>query len=465
MKKFTALIIAFVMLFSAVSAGAKADFLTEIYKNYTANYTLKTEFKSADEVFALLETLNLDKAVGNFADIKKLAKTLFSADAKMVLQADMSEDMKKTVIALTAESEHNIDFNKNLKVNALAKTGIWIDIDLQNRENPKMRVIYSYPFAEKYMVVDAFEALDASQKEEVLNVLSSVLSKEFISAVNTYTAEVLKKYADIKESASKTVIKIDDEALKGIMGEIIPYIAGRMGSVPGAETLQSIKALLNVKILGDKGITETYTFKNGKISAVNVDADICIDIAPIVAALTGMEEPLANYGEIKFSVKSDMVMSSIGTTSPKMPILTEENSFSLTDLLPQTEEEEAEIDLEVYWAGGTCADLPVKDGKIYVPLRATLESAYADRVNIGFENGVVTAQSDFFPSFKKLTLNISAQNVNTDSGLNQNFGAIIKDGITYVDAQMFENVFGWSFYNAAYDMLNGEYYYEFAPAE
>lgn len=479
MKRAVAVVICTVMLLCSISVGAQADFLNQMYTNYTGDYTVSISFEGADDIYALLGEMQIPEEAENFVDIKALLKTLLSLDTKMLLQLDMSDDMKKVKIALTADTAQDVDVNKNLNVALNSKTGMWMQMDLSDEEKPVMKIIYSYPYTNKYMVVDAFETPDDADRAEFVKTMSMIFNKEFMTAVNTYSVQVLKKYADIKQSAGRCIIKLDNDALIGMVKEVIPYIFGQIRglfSVMGAEgeeaeyIPEAIEQLPldGIKLLGDKGITYTYVLKNGKISSVNTDADICIDISGIYSALTGLSWDYISGGKLEFDVKASAAISKINTTTVALPTLTKENSFSLSDMLLQ---EEAPADIEEtpafpnWWAGGSSANLPVIDGEIYVPLRTTLEAAYEDSVDISFDSGVIIASSEYFPGFKALKLTVGSGSIYADENAFATGTVLLENGTTYVSSKLFEELFGWQLSGASYDILTNEYWYEFYTTE
>lgn len=475
MKKFIALTIAVLMMFSSLGVFAKTDFLTEVYNNYTADYSFKISFDSGDEVLSLLNEMSIPKEVENFVDLKKLLTSVLSLDAKMLLQLDASEDMKKIKMALTADANQNIDINKNLNIDVKSKTGMWITIDISDKNNPVMQVIYSYPFLNKYMVIDAFEMASEEEKAQIVSTLGAVMNREFVAAANTYCMEVLKKYADIRVSSGKCIISMDNEALTKMLDEIIPYITRQMAgtmlnvAIDTQEFLEVLDMFESIsfdglKLLGDKGIKYTYILKNGKISQMNVDADICIDVSNIYTALTGEVWNFVSSGKIEFSVASEAKLSKINTTSVAMPVLTQENSFSVKDMMPEYEmlpEEEYEEEFPYWYVGDWTEALPVIDNEVFVPLRSVLEGAYADKVSISYDNGAITAVSDYFPGFTKMMLTVGGNKVYTETVEYTTKNVIMENGITYVSSKLFEELFGWELIEAQHSYMTGVNYYEF----
>lgn len=479
MKKFIAITIAVLMMFSSLGVFAQTDFLTQVYNNYTADYSFKISFDSGDEILSLLNEMQLPKEVENFVDLKKLLTSILSLDAKMLLQIDASEDMKNIKMALTADTNQLIDINKNLNIGVNAKTGMWVTMDISDKEKPVMQVIYSYPFLNKYMVIDAFEMVSEEEKEQIVSTLGAVTNKEFVVAVNTYCMEVLKKYADIKVSSGKCIISMDNEALTKMLDEIFPYItrqiAGTMLNVAidTEEFLEVFDVFEEIsfdglQLLGDKGIKYTYILKNGKISQMSVDADICIDASKIYTALTGVEWNFVSSGKIEFSIASEAKLSKINTTSVVMPALTQENSFSVKDMMPEYEmlpQEPYEEELPNWYVGDWTDYLPVIDGEVFVPLRSVLEGAYSDAVSISYDNGAITAVSDYFPGFTKMTLTVGGNKVYTETVEYTTKNVIMENGTTYVSSKLFEELFGWELIEAQHSYVTGVNYYEFYTRE
>lgn len=477
MKRIIALIISVLMVFSSLGVLAQTDFLTDVYNNYTGNYSFKMSFDSSDEIIALLNEMQMPKEVENYVDLKALLTSILSLDAKMLVQLEASEDMKSVKMSLTAESNHAIDVNKNLDLGINAKTGMWITMDISDKEKPLMQVIYSYPFLNKYMVIDAFAMVDEDEKEQIVASLGAVMNREFIVAANTYCVELLKKHADIKVSAGKCIISIDNEALTKLIDEIIPYITRQVAdtmlnvSLDTEEFLEVMDALEEIsfdglKLLGDKGIKYTYVLRNGKISKANVDADICIDVSNIYTTLTGEQWEYLSNGKFEFSVVSEGELSKIGATKVVIPALTEENSFSIKEMMPEYEvlpEENYEEEEELpYWYVGDWTDaIPVIDGEVFVPLRSVLEGAYADKVSISYDNGAITAVSDYFPGFTKMMLTVGGNKVYTETVEYTTKNVIIENGTTYVSSKLFEELFGWELTAAQHSYVTGVNYYEF----
>lgn len=465
MKKIISVLLATMMLFTAVFANAAVpEFMMESYNNYTADYSISMSFDNCEEIVALLEELEMPEQVSYFVDIKALMKSLFAYSGTMNLQADFSDSFDKIKMALTAESTQKIDVNPNLSIGVDDKLGMWADIDLTDAENPVINIIYSHPFLNKYFVINAADFLNDAP--EALEMMKTIYNKEFIDYVSTISAEMYAKHATVKSRGGQYTVTIDNEGFAALVDDIMVYVTEIMAQFMG-EDLEELElpSVKNWKFLGENGIESVYTLKSGKLATEKTTIDFSIELDQIYEAITGEEWIYTAADTIDFTFVVSANITNIGRTIVKLPELTEENSFTLDDLMPEYEyeayEEEIYPEYPHWYADGYCSQLPVIDGDVYVPLRMTIESAFEDTATIDYNNGVVTATSEYFPGFNTLTMTIDTDKVYTD-GVEHSVGKVFTiDGSTYVNHKLFTEVFGWEFNYAQHDILANEYSYGF----
>lgn len=479
MKRIVSIIVASIILLASFSAGAQMEFKLDPMYNYTADCTFKMTFDSSREVVALLKELQLPDEFENYVDIESLFKSLLSIESKMFMQADISKDMKKAQIAITADGFQTIDVNKNLDVSIAAKMGMWLIYDFTDVKKPVYEVVYSYPVANKYMIIDLIDIMPEEERQTFIDTISKFLNPEYTQEINSFVLGLINKHAKVTASLSKVTVKIDNKSLIAILNDITPYLFAQMeqslaASAPKEELEQIGKELAEFsfdgwQLLGDKGIEVTYNLRNGVISSEEANADISIDISKIYTAITGEAWQFVSNGKLEFSISSYTTVSNAGNTKVEFPTITEDNSFSLSDIIkegmgeyhPDDGEEDSFSAYPYWYVGAEAANLPVINGDIYVPFRATLEEGYADTVRLSFDNGVITASCEYFPGFKTITLTNGSDKIYCD-GVEKTTGTvIIENGTTYVSSKLFTDVFGWSFDTANYDMLNNIYWYGF----
>ncbi len=469
MKRIVTFIMAVAMMFMSAGA-AETDFLSELYNNYTSDYTLSVSFESGDDIAALLEEVEMPDTVNNFVDVKTLLKSLLSLDTTMNLKADISEDFTDIEIGITSETTQNIDVNKNLNIGLSSKAGMWMKINL---EESVFEIIYSHPFLNKYMHIDLFEMLPVEEAETAINQLKTVFNKEYMQSMQEFSAELIKKYADVKLSGTKCTVKIDNEALISMAKELMPFLIEKINEtipeeyeyLPATEELDYLEIFDKIQLLGDEGITYEYSLKSGKISKADVKADISLDISKIYEMVSGEEWVYNAKGMLDFKLECTAELSDIDKTKVEFPTLTEENSFSFADMINPVYGEYEEYTYEPtyphYYVSNYTENVQMIDGDIYVPVRETVVAAYEDTAVIEYDKGVIKITCGYFPGFKVLEMTVGTDKAYLDGQEREIGNVIVKDGISYVKAEAIEEIFGWEMTYMLYDILSNEYNYGF----
>lgn len=476
MKKMISCATAMLMLFSTVISAyaAEPDFLNTLYTNYTGEYSISVSFESGEEIAALLDEMELSEELSMFADVKDLLKTLLTLDTKMTLQADMSKDMKKAEISVVSSSEQRIDVNKNLNIELNMQTGMWIRMDI-SAKTPVFEVIYSYPMLAKYMRIDLFALLSDEEKEEMLATFDLVFSKQFMQETQDFSAELMKKYAQIYRTGELWVIELDNDAVCKMLNELLPYTAEKIGllmdKISGTSSSEDISGIAaqipsfdGLKLLGDEGISCTYSMSGGRISSARMVADVEIDISEIFTSLVGEEWIYESAGVLDFDVTASVKLSKVGTTSVDFPTLTEENSFDAADAVETTQPEEYIEETSEYphtYIDVYTDKVYMINGELFVPLRQTIFTAYEDMCKIEYDRGKIILTSEYFPQFKEILLTAGSDKAYA-GGVEFNIGKVfVEAGKAYASVSFFEDVLGWEMSGAIYDVFAREYNYTF----
>lgn len=456
MKKIMVLFMAMFMLVSVTAYGAEPEFFTEMYPNYTSESSVKIRFENSEELAALINEIDFNDEIENYVNLKSLLKSLLSADTETVVQIDMSDDMKVMKAAITSESSQFIEVNGNLSADVKAKTGIWVDADFSNSDNPSFKIIYSQPFMNKYLVVDLHEVM-GDEFDEFSSIIEVFINPELVKEVNTTVAKAINKYADVKSYYGKCVINIDNDALLNIAEDMLKYYSESLPDEIASE-INEID-FSGIKVLGKDGIQSTYMLKKGKISTVTTYMDIEIDIKSICEKIMGYELEIESQGTLDFSVEIKQNVKNIGKTKVAFPELTDENSVTFHELYGYDYEYEEEYPL--YSVYSECDYLPVIDGETYVPLRQTVEEAYADTALITYEKGTITLASENFKDFSTLSLKVGSDKAVSETEVYSIKPPVVINGVSYVATSFFTDVFRWEYGGATYDVLNEKYYYDF----
>lgn len=476
MKRLLSLAMVMIFMFSASVACAQVpEILTKPMYNCTEEMSVSLSFESGDEIIALLEEMEMPEEISWYVDLKALLNSIFAYNGNIYASVDMSEDYKKIEMSLEGDSKQYIELNKNFNADINTKMGMWLEMDFTSLENPVFKVIYSAPMLNKYMIIDVFAMADFETKAQIIEMMSNVLSKENIDAMNTYSIGLISKYAKTENLSNSFIVTYDNDGITSMLDEMYGYMNEQMKDYmpqPEVDMVQpqyELPSFKGINILGDKGIVCKYNIAGGKINSYEMNADISLNIKELYTVLSQQEWVYENEGEINFSVKCSAKIKNAGKTKVLFPELNGENSVNLAEKIQEQQQMYPEYEMMMQypyaWVDCEAVELPVINGDIYVPLRTTLENAYFETVNISYENGIITATSEYFPEFKTISVVIGGNTLYTDLQEYQIGEVIKKDGVTYVNYHMFEDVFGWKLSGASYDMLDGYYWYSYTTFE
>ena len=468
MKKLICTILCVVMCFSmvTVSAASVPEFMKNIYTNYTADYKISVNIKNADEVVDLLNEAQMPEEVNNYVDIKALIESLCSADTSMNVSLEASEDLRQIKLALTANTTQNIIVNKNFDASYNAKTGIWIDMDIDERE---LVLIYSTPSYNKYGVID----FKKDAPEEVLNAIfdayDEMFNREFLEKSNKDIIDMVMNRADISKKGNTYTVKYDNDAFVKMIDDTVDYLDRIF---PATEEMPSpysdVPSFDGIKILGDKGVVCTYKLSGKKIKSFTEEWDISLSLSDINDIIT--EEPWTyeNEGNIDLSIKIEGDVTKTGKTRVTLPQLTEENSFNPTQMYTVDEYEEMPEDwYEPYvsdYSYGWIEEDTFDGERYYMPVRLCIEEAYVGCSEITYDNGVVTIATTSGEEGKDISaiFKVGKDKAVVNGVTYEGFGAFkMIDGCVYASKEFYEECLGWELEYLQKDLLDGSLYYDF----
>lgn len=459
MKRLVSILIAISLMITGVFAAAVPEFLTKQYNNYTADYTVSLSFDNSKEVINLLKELEIPDTINTYVDLEALLESLLAYEETIKLQADISSNYEKIKIGITAEAKQNINVNKNLNVAYNMKAGMWMNIDLSNENEPVFDIIYSHPLMNKYLKISASDIME----QQSMDMIKSIYNKEFIESISKTSMELFAKYATIKGSGTRYTVTMDNDGMTSYLDEIIALVSDVMVSEDTTYNPYAIvPSLKGLQILGKDGIETVYSLKGKNIASAKVTADISVDIAQIYTLISGFEWPYESSGKLDFTLEAKTDVSRIGTTKVSFPTLTDENTVLLEDIMPSYNYDDYEPE-PLYpksYIYGYEAYLPIVDGMAYVPLRSILEKAYRDSVTISYDNGVITAESEYFTEFDKVVITVGSDTVYADDKEYTGYATIVENGTTYINPYFFRDVFGWTG-SIEYNFMNREFIFNY----
>lgn len=458
MKRITAILISTLLLMTTgvLANGNIPEALTKYPENFTAAYRISVSIDDNSDIRSLIEEVaDTDFNMGSVvaSDFLNFLSAMFEYDSTVHVQADVSPDYKKIKLSMTNSNVFSSVVSSNLNYTVQSKAGLWADIDLTDETEPKIDITFLSPSSDKYRFANVGEYI----KEEDLASFYETFNVEEFQKVKDEVSQLLFSNSKVEKTKDGYKLTMDNENFSVFVGEVVSCCTDEEAGLEGE--MQS--TLKNIKFLGEDGITANYSLKNGKISRAEVKTDISFNLSAISEAM-GEEWPYKTSGIIDIKLNETVDFTKIGTTKVQFPTLNDENSISLNKIV---EEEMSPDDSYEYtlvyphsYISAESDVLPVVDGKYYVPFRRILEDGYYDTVSIAFDKGVITASSEYFPGFQTLEMTIGNDKVYLD-GTEYVIGTVmLVDGVTYVSADLFTELFGWELIDITHSILDDFYY-------
>ncbi len=465
MKKWIAgMLVVLLLSMTAWAQEGIPEALMEQPMNFTADYSISVTFDNSDEITVLADALEYIGGELEFIDAKLLLQTALAYDGKMVLQADFSEDFKKIRFGLTAETDQALGINQNLYLDVRAKSGIWGNLDFSDAQNPVFDIVFSAPISSKYIKFSATDFVET----DLLSGLQIVLNAEVLQTNVKKASEMLLKYATVSTEGNTVTIRMDNAGFTAYMDAYMQSLAEMTASVPEISVVYAeFPSLAGIQLLGECGIQSVCTIENGKIAVEKSTADISINFAQIYETVTGMEWEEDVPFTFDFTVLMESRISERGTTAVKFPVLTEENHITMEELMPDytAYEPDGEFgDYPNFFVSGYTDTLPIYGDEIFLPLRATLEDAYGENVEIIYNHGSVMMKSKYFP-VDIILLEIGTETVYAGGVPYAMEKAMLVNGSTYVSSRLFTDILGWKLTSISHEILDNTYYYSFYTSE
>ncbi len=491
MKKIFTLLLLFVlcMTMGVYAKDINLDFLDDAALNssYAGNMTITID--KPLEVITVLEKGGYLDIINKFIDLRALLEGLADSEITLNCKINANKDLTKMRTAVEYDVSMPTVINPNLKMHINARNGIWMDYDLTGAE-PKLDMIMRYPIFNKYLHTTEQDSMGESMIESFMWLYGG--EQSFLDTAK----ELMIKYADIAVSGNTYTVKLDNASVCLMLKDYFEYISENMKKntkqiiadypedsdddyafedySPYDDIIPEIESFFDkYSVIGKEGITTKYVKGlGGKLKSEESIIPIDINLYRLLEA-TGEEIPAGLTEEnssIAFTIKTTADYTNVGTTKKiDFPTLTEDNSFTFDDLNSFGYD-----DYDGYYDDykrtdfdgwiNVQSDSVIKDGDvIYVPFRETIENACSyelydegDEDNpyytINYVDGWVSFNSRL-ADFGVLEFKVGRNDCYYKDGT-YNFGApkLINDRV-WVDAKLFEDVFGWEIENMAWDYI------------
>ena len=429
MKKLTAIICAVVMLMSVSVAGfaAELDFMGTTITNYDATVEYGMEL---NKPFAMLEMLNEEAGLDVQYFVEELMKSTITAN----VVCDMSDDYLAGKMYMSGNVKLPLNLSEDLKLGADVTVHMWIDYDLSSVETAKLLMVIKNPLNGKYMYFDVFDEQLVAEAPEMKSMLVAAFAeldlKKYVDDVAAAAKKNYEKYAQVTTADGYTIVSFTNNSLvdfyvdyyKDVMETDYMKNAMAMEGDAGMATVNPESIAMMLKGLGIFSDTDAFTIKyktnaDGIPTVAEESLHIQFNICEVAAALGAGEAdlyPLTKENsdiDIKFVAKA--TYNKVGDAVVEMPVLTEENSINLIDMMINDTytddyyyDEDSYVEIETYqsekfWDYATGR---MERGGRYVDLEEFLGSAMWDEDNLTGtvelleEAVVITFTSDNFGS-------------------------------------------------------------------
>ena len=389
-KNVLAVLVACVMLLCSVTAFAspKDEFMKLSEQNITkAAFTYDFGLQLDEPLSAALdETGEISEVLENFT---------FHTYGKL----EMNDDYQQMKIQLTMELPE-------FMAAVIGETGtmdVWMDMDLSDKENPKMLAIMTDPVSGKYGY------LDYTAVPGMMDVFTSMLDVNRMQNLNRELLESAKLPDDAYTKTDNGYrLSMTADQLKQAFGSVVKAMSGylmtTMGTVTGQENISQAdidtalaefaKMFEGVKLFGDPALVLDYTVDGGNVTGLDLRLAIDVNAVDIAAAFGETEIPLSREdANIKAAFFMSMDFTNVGEAQDiTLPELTPENSMDMMYLPTSTVFNMNAINVMADGVLVTFPDAqPVLEGdRTFVPVRAISKIFGIADEDITYANGVVT---------------------------------------------------------------------------
>ena len=326
MKKIISLITVFILM-SVTAFASDAEDLAAMLDKSGELHSASVEMKIKTDLNKPLDIISqIPNSESEYSDInpQMMVESFIGTEMKINCAYSASEDYKKLLAEVYVEFDAPIQINENLKINAWSKTGMWIDYDFTDVENPVYRVIRKSPTDKKYDIIN----MSGYFKENPDKL--PAINADAIKEQQKKAKDALLNNAEITKADGVYTIKLTDETAKDYIKDVMALAKEFMPV--DTETDSTMSQLLGfferVNIFGKDGITITVTpDKSGYIESETTDMHINMNVYDAITEFGGKTTGLdRDKAEIDLTVKAACKYANHNSAKPDLPEITDENS-------------------------------------------------------------------------------------------------------------------------------------------
>ena len=454
MKKFLCVVLSLVIVLSSLVVYADTDTLFNAGKNIKSANTC-TEFTvRLNKPFDFITELTEEMGNTDPIDIKQLAESGVSITENADVSYFVSDDGKKIKLAAASELDVPLVINSDFKADIWTRTGMWIEMDITDEENPVLCIIYKTPFSNKYYVIDYSDIreLDDFSHEKFIEGMKNVNNDELFGGDEKFFKELILDNVKIEEKTSNKLYRVttDDTGfkniVKGIAGKLFDAILEALTvyeEIDNQEWRYQFEEYMSViddyQIIGKDGISATVTLDSGNLKVVDYSVHINFNLHDLITAYGGdLEEYNRDLWEIDLTFSTKTEYENVNEEIKiDFPEITEENSNRVLNPTPYYYENYSYVNINP--RNKIECD---ENGMFLVDLSSAMMGTYIAKQYYTVENGVITiAPREEQYDFTQAKMTVGSDVINIDGNEftmsykveeNENYILIPIDALTYM---------------------------------
>jgi len=479
MKRIFCLLLVLMMCVSTVAFADDYDFFSTSYNSYEADISVTM---TVNEPMTVLNLISQISGVDNFVNLQMLAESLCNSKTTGVIKVNSNTDYTKAKMSYEILEVVPVDINRNFKLTAEMKLGMWLEWDITDELNPKFNYIIQQPLTDKYISLDLVEILE-SEGVSAPNFISSIrgyLQKDYIDSLNLKITDIWRNNSVLTKSGNRVTITLTDDQLENVIADFMDFMVeefddnedynllydGETGYIseilPSSEDVKEFFSEYN--LFDDTALVLEYTkTPTGALKTSSMCINMDIDMKK---ALEEMGVTDFDGGDnLKFSVRSDVNYKSLNShVNVEFPAISEEDIISFKDFFFP------EYELVYEWDTEYCYHdeedylyvdyIPAAKDSFYVPVKDVIDYGdsygYDYKLSVNGDEAVLTEASGK-DVFSEVKMTIGSNEINVDGKVfTLSNPVIMSDGLLYVDTDALKNIFGFEIGYARIDLEPNE---------
>ena len=468
MKRIICFIFFIAVLFNTAAFATEPDFMDKQYNSFEKSISMSFELQKPLRFF---EHLDIPKGLDEFVDISGFFSSLEETEMTALVKFELDQENKRLKFSAESEMELPVTINDNYRIVSNTKNGVWLDVELSDRSNPKIMLVLKSPFLKKHLSVDIVDwTLDEYGEESLertLDFFEIIMDKETSEIINRAAKNSLIKNAVIEKQERTYTIIMDGNSTSKFLSDIytamMPLLKGILPDEDINEDAfyQAVEETGFDKIQDDFKLIMIYTLdEEDNISTVNVTYEIDTNIYDEMVDEISEKEEKAPIEDFDISFKIGFMCEYKNMNEPQeitMPVLNEENSITLGELLDDPYEDDYNYDVtkeKYYFYFEVSNFVRSDDGTAMFPLREILKGfSIDDHTAVTYSNDVITISGKTTGPgrwFDTSEITVGYNELFKDGEmLWLDHAPVVVDDVTYVDASFVLNLFDANINNAS----------------